>query len=63
MLNVREAMSSSGNNLMDVDIYVDKFVLGGRDQGKIGESYDGKNNKVVIGIQLRADDKVKRVML
>jgi hypothetical protein len=38
MLKVREAMASSGNNPMDGDVHVDEFVLGGREEGKMGRS-------------------------
>lgn len=61
MMKVREAMSSSRENPMDGDVHVDEFVLGGREEGKIGRSYDGKNKKAVIAIQLTEDGKVKRM--
>ncbi|TLP70116.1 IS1595 family transposase [Maribacter sp. ACAM166] len=62
MLKVREAMaSSSGNNPMDGDVHVDEFVLGGREAGKIGRSYDGKKKKAVTAIQLTKDGKVRRM--
>lgn len=61
MLKVREAMSSSGNNPMDGEVHVDEFVLGGRDSGKTGRSYDGKKKKAVTAVQLTKDGKVKRM--
>ena len=61
MLKVREAMGSSGYNPMDGDVHVDEFVLGGRDIGKTGRSYDGKKKKVVTAVQLTKDGKVKRM--
>ena len=61
MMKVREAMKSSGNNPMDGEVHVDEFVLGGREKGKIGRSYDGKKKKAVIAIQLTEDGKVKRM--
>ncbi len=61
MLKVREAMASSGNNPMDGDVHVDEFVLGGRDQGKTGRSYEGKKKKAVTAVQLTKDGKVKRM--
>ena len=61
MLKVREAMSSSGNNPMDGEVHVDEFVLGGKDAGKTGRSYDGKKKKVVTAVQLTEDGKVKRM--
>ncbi len=61
MLKIREAMSSSGNNPMDGEVHVDEFVLGGRDAGKTGRSYDGKKKKAVTAVQLTEDGKVKRM--
>jgi transposase-like protein len=61
MLKVREAMGSSGNNPMDGDVHVDEFVLGGRDKGKTGRSYDSKKKKAVTAVQLNKDGKVKRM--
>ncbi|MBZ9632706.1 IS1595 family transposase, partial [Salegentibacter sp. LM13S] len=61
MLKVREAMASSGNNPMDGDVHVDEFVLGGKDEGKIGRSYDGKKKKAVTAVQLTEEGKVKRM--
>lgn len=61
MLKVREAMASSGNNPMDGDVHVDEFVLGGKDEGKIGRSYDGKKKKAVTAVQLTQEGKVKRM--
>ena len=61
MLKVREAMGSSGNNPMDGNVHVDEFVLGGRDKGKTGRSYDSKKKKAVTAVQLTKDGKVKRM--
>lgn len=61
MLKVREAMASSGNNPMDGDVHVDEFVLGGKDEGKIGRSYDSKKKKAVTAVQLTEEGKVKRM--
>lgn len=61
MQKVREAMSSSGNNPMDGNVHVDEFVLGGREQGKIGRSYNGKKKKAITAVQLTEDGKVKRM--
>jgi hypothetical protein len=61
MLKVREAMSPSRNNPMDGTVHVDEFVLGGREKGKIGRSYDSKKKKVVTAVQLTDDGKVKRM--
>lgn len=61
MHKVREAMSSSGNNPMDGNVHVDEFVLGGKDPGKVGRSYNSKKKKAVIAVQLTEDGKVKRM--
>ncbi|MGO2103533.1 MAG: IS1595 family transposase [Psychroflexus halocasei] len=61
MLKVREAMASSGNNPMDGDVHVDEFVLGGRDEGKTGRSYDGKKKKAITAVQLTEEGKVRRM--
>lgn len=61
MMKVREAMTPSGNNPMDGDVHVDEFVLGGREQGKIGRSYDGKKKKAITAVQLTEKGKVKRM--
>lgn len=61
MLKVREAMASSGNNPMDGEVHVDEFVLGGKEQGKTGRSYDSKKKKAVTAVQLTKDGKVKRM--
>ena len=54
-------MGSSGNNPMDGNVHVDEFVLGGRDKGKTGRSYDSKKKKAVTAVQLTKDGKVKRM--
>ena len=46
---------------MDGNVHVDEFVLGGRDQGKVGRSYHGKKKKAVTAVQLTDDGKVKRM--
>ncbi|KKN22124.1 hypothetical protein LCGC14_0918460 [marine sediment metagenome] len=61
MYKVREAMTSSGNQPMDGEVHVDEFVLGGKDEGKTGRSYDGKKEKAVTAVQLTQDSKVKRM--
>jgi len=61
MLKIREAMSSSGNNPMNGNVHVDEFVLGGREQGKVGRSYQSNKKKAVTAVQLTDDGKVKRM--
>ena len=61
MLKIREAMTPSGNSPMEGTVHVDEFVLGGREQGKIGRSYDCKKKKAVTAVQLTDDGKVRRM--
>lgn len=61
MLKVREAMSSSENFPMDGDVHVDEFVLGGREDNKVGRSYISKKKKAITAVQLTKDGKVKRM--
>lgn len=51
----------NGNNPMDGEVHVDEFVLGGRDEKKIGRSYDSKKKKTITAVQLTDGGKVKRM--
>ncbi len=56
---VSEAMSSSGNNLMDGgNFHVDEFVLVGQEQGIVGRIYDAKKKKAVTTVQLTDEGMV-----
>lgn len=61
MHKVREAMKSSGNNPMDGNVHIDEFVIGGKEEGKVGRSYNSKKKKVVCAVQLTDEGKVKRM--
>ena len=61
MHKVREAMSSSENNPIDGQVDIDEFVLGGREKGKVGRSYDSRKKKTVCAVQLTDLGKVKRM--
>ena len=61
MLKVREAMSSSEKYPIDGNVNVDEFVLGGKEEGKIGRSYDSKKKKAITAIELTVQGKVKRM--
>lgn len=61
MHKVREAMKSSEDNPMDGDVHVDEFVVGGKEEGKVGRSYDSKKKKAITAIQLTEDGKIKRM--
>lgn len=52
-------MSSSGNTPMDGNVYLDEFVLGGREHGEVGRSYNRKKKKAVTAVQLTEDGKIK----
>lgn len=61
MHKVREAMASSCDHPMDGIVHVDEFVVGGREVGKMGRSYDSKKKKVACAVQLTEDGKVRRM--
>lgn len=61
MHKVREAMKSSGNHPMDGDVHIDEFVIGGKEKGKVGRSYNSKKKKVVCAVELTEEGKVKRM--
>jgi transposase-like protein len=61
MHKVREAMKSSGNFPIDGIVHVDEFVVGGKEEGKVGRSYDSKKKKVVCAVELTEEGKVKRM--
>lgn len=61
MMKDRVAMASSGNKPMEGNVHVDEFVLGGREEGKIGISYDRKKKKALTAVQLTEEGKVKRM--
>jgi hypothetical protein len=46
---------------MDGTAHVNEFVLGGKEKGKIGRSYDGKKKKAITAVQFKGDGKVKRM--
>lgn len=61
MHKVREAMKSSGNHPLDGNVHVDEFVIGGKEEGKVGRSYNVKKKKIVCAVQLTDEGKVKRM--
>lgn len=60
MQKVRLSMKSSQLFPMEGIVQVDEFVVGGKETGKQGRSYDTKKSKVVCAIELTEDNKVKR---
>jgi len=63
MQKVRLAMKSSGKNPMDGTVHVDEFVVGQKEAGKRGRTYDSSKSKVAIAVELTPDKKVKRVYM
>ena len=61
MHKVREAMKSSGKHPMDGTVHIDEFVIGGKEKGKVGRSYDSKKKKIVTALELTDKGKVKRM--
>ena len=61
MHKVREAMKSSGNYPIEGIVHVDEFVIGGKEKGKVGRSYDSKKKKIVCSVELTEEGKVKRM--
>ena len=60
MHKVREAMKSSENYPMDGNVYIDEFVVGGKEDDKPGRSYDSKKKKSIYAVELIKDGNVKR---
>ena len=61
MHKVREAMKSSENHPMKGSVHIDEFVIGGKEKGKIGRSYDSKKKKVVTAVELTDKGRIKRM--
>lgn len=61
MQKVKIAMESSQNQPMTGDVQVDEFVIGGKETGKQGRSYDSKKSKVTCAVALTETGKIKRV--
>lgn len=61
MHKVREAMKSSKSHPMNGKIHIDEFVIGGKEKGKVGRSYDSKKKKSVCAVELTDKGKIKRM--
>ena len=57
---VKIAMKSSKLYPMQGEVQVDEFVVGGKETGKQGRSYDTKKAKVVCAVELTDQGKIKR---
>jgi len=47
MYKVWEAMQSSSNYLLDGNVHVDEFVLGGSEKEQVDRSYKAKKKKAI----------------
>jgi len=63
MHKVREAMKSSESQPMKGNVEVDEFVVGGKEDGKVGRSYDSKKKKAVCAVEFTDEGKVKRMYI
>jgi transposase-like protein len=63
MHKVREAMKSSENHPMDGNVEVDEFVVGGKEESKVGRSYDVKKKKAICAVEYTDDMKIKRMYI
>lgn len=61
MQKVRVAMKSSQKYPLSEIVHVDEFVIGGKEDGKQGRSYDTKKTKAVIAVELTNKKRIKRV--
>ncbi|UAM96692.1 IS1595 family transposase [Polaribacter litorisediminis] len=61
MHKVREAMKSSENHPMKGTVHIDEFVIGGKEKGKVGRSYNSKKKKIVTAVELTDKGKIKRM--
>lgn len=63
MHKIREAMKSSETQPMQGRIEVDEFVVGGKEEGKVGRSYDSQKKKAVTALELTNKGEVKRMYI
>lgn len=63
MHKVREAMKSSENYPMDGKVEVDEFVVGGKEKGKVGRSYDSKKKKAIVSLELGENNEINRMYI
>jgi len=63
MQKVRKAMESSKQYLMEGEVNVDEFVVGGKEESKQGRSYDTKKVKAIIAVELTDKRKIKRAYI
>jgi hypothetical protein len=59
MLKIREVFSFSEDFPLNSEVYVDEFVLGGKEDNKAGRSYNSKKKKAITAVQLTKDSKEK----
>ena len=54
-------MKSSENYPIEGIVHIDEFVIGGKEKGKVGRSYNSKKKKIVTAVELTDKGKVKRM--
>tara|TARA_B100000809_G_scaffold185392_1_gene183489 strand:+ start:1681 stop:2214 length:534 start_codon:yes stop_codon:yes gene_type:complete len=59
MHKIREALKSSGNNPMEGIVHVYEFIIGGKEKGVVGRSYNSKKKKIVCSVELTDSGKVQ----
>lgn len=62
MHKVREAMKSSGKHPIKGKVHVDEFVIGGKEEGKVGRSYDSKKRKLFVLLSSRMKERLSVCM-
>lgn len=60
MQKIKLAMASSQQHPLKGDVHVDEFVIGGKETGKQGRSYDTEKSKIVCALELTQKGKIKR---
>jgi transposase-like protein len=61
MHKIREAMKSSEKHPINGNVHIDEFVIGGKEDGKVGRSYRSNKKKVICAVELTDEGKVKRM--
>jgi transposase-like protein len=61
MHKIREAMKSSENNPIKGKVHIDEFVVGGKEEGQVGRSYNSNKKKAICAVELTDNGKVKRM--
>lgn len=60
MQKIRKAMDSSRKHPLEGSVHVDEFVIGGYEENRPGRSYNTNKTKVIVGVEISDQRKVKR---